>query len=326
MTEFEDISFSEEYLQVYCVMAGHNGFVFVEGLKDISFWGGILNDKDKGIRFDICNPTHKGTKGKTVLRQFMSRANRYAIFAMDSDFDYLCPGNSADSEIICSNKYIFHTLVYSKESIELQPEVLEHCVSQIQLATDIKFNFESYMNEYSLLIYPLLKKYLLLKQNKVRLDDSKFHEAITPSLLKISHDFVIQNAVFGTMEQSISVFEQELDAQIKDTYDSEGYYSQLHEKGLRENNAYQYINGHFLADRVVMPVIKCLIEQLNINETALIVKQCKEKPTMISERKNELKNILETELNINTLLHCCKEKFQTSSAMAVKEKVAKALM
>lgn len=38
MTEFEDINFSEEYLQVYCIMAGHNGFVFVEGLKDISFW------------------------------------------------------------------------------------------------------------------------------------------------------------------------------------------------------------------------------------------------------------------------------------------------
>ncbi len=43
---------------------------------------------------------------------------------------------------------------------------------------------------------------------------------------------------------------------------------QLYDKGLREDNAYQYINGHFLADRVVMPVIKSLIEQLNINETA----------------------------------------------------------
>ncbi|MDV0614029.1 hypothetical protein RZP29_26355 [Klebsiella quasipneumoniae subsp. similipneumoniae] len=69
MTEFEDINFSEEYLQVYCVMAGHNGFVFVEGLKDISFWEGLLNDKDNDIRFDICNPTNKGTKGKPVLKK-----------------------------------------------------------------------------------------------------------------------------------------------------------------------------------------------------------------------------------------------------------------
>ncbi len=57
----------------------------------------------------------------------------------------------------------------------------------------------------------------------------------------------------------------------------------------------------------------------------LIVKQCKDKPTLISERKSELKNILETDLNINTLLHCCKEKFKTPCAIAIKENVARAL-
>lgn len=325
MTEFEDVNFSEEYLKVYCLMTGHDGFVFVEGLKDISFWEGILNDKDKGIHFDICNPTNNGTKGKTVLKKFMSRANRYAIFAMDSDFDYLCPGNSDDSEFISNNKYIFHTLVYSKESIEFQHEILELCVSQIKLTTEIKFNFKSYLTEYSHLIYSLLKKYLLLKQNKVQLDDSEFHGVITPPGLKISNNYAIEGAIFETMTQPISAFEQKLDELINDTYDSENYYNELNEKGLRKDNAYQYINGHFLADMVVMPVIKQLIKKLNINETALIVQQCKNNPTIISERKNELKNILQSELNINTLLHCCKEKFLTPSAMAVKERVAIAL-
>ncbi|MBT1752419.1 DUF4435 domain-containing protein [Enterobacter hormaechei subsp. xiangfangensis] len=325
MTEFEDINFSEEYLEVYCVMAGHNGFVFVEGLKDIAFWEGLLNDKDNDIRFDICNPVNKGTKGKPVLKKFMSRANRYAIFAMDSDFDYVCPKNSTDSEMICSNKYIFQTFVYSKESIELHHDVLEHCLSQIKLATEIKFNFKAYITEYSQLIYPVLKKFLLLKQHQVRLDDSAFHEAIAPSKPQLTNQFVIRNAVFETMLQSIAAFEEELDKLFQEEYDADKFYEQLYEKGLKEDNAYQYINGHFLADRVVMPVIQSLIEQLNINETAIIVTQCKEKPTLISERKRELKNILETDLNVNTLLNCCKEKFKTPCAIAIKESVARVL-
>ncbi|MBN6372886.1 hypothetical protein JZM05_26065, partial [Escherichia coli] len=157
--------------------------------------------------------------------------------------------NSTDSEIICSNKFIFQTFVYSKESIELHHEVLEYCLSQIKIATEIKFDFTAYITEYSRLIYPVLKKFLLLKQHQVRLDDSVFHEAIAPSVPRLTNQFVIKNAVFESMQQSKAVIEEKLDNLIQDEYDADKFYEQLYDKGLREDNAYQYINGHFLADR-----------------------------------------------------------------------------
>jgi len=42
MTEFNDYFLSESYLESYCIIKGIKGFVFVEGLKDISFWRGII--------------------------------------------------------------------------------------------------------------------------------------------------------------------------------------------------------------------------------------------------------------------------------------------
>lgn len=319
MSDFKELSLSEEYLQPYCLMSNYKGLVFVEGLRDISFWDGILNEKDRDINYNIMNVTDNGTKGKTVLKKFMPQANRFAIFAMDSDFDYMCPDNSDDAIAINNNKYVLQTFVYSKESVCLHHSIIDLCLSDIRVTERIDFKIENYLITFSNYIFPLLMAFLYLKNSKKHPDDKLFHSVITPKNPEFNAQYNLINDPFSEMKTSISEHLTLLRSMVTNDNELEKFTAALEEKGLNKNNCYQYINGHHLEDVIVNPLINSLIKKLKENELGIIFSQCKKNPSLIEGRKKELQKFMSQELNFQSIIHNCKEKFLTACALAIKE-------
>ena len=322
MIDFKDVSLSEDYLHPYCLMQGYRGLVFVEGLRDITFWDDILNKGIEGPLYHIMNVTDDGDKGKPVLKKHMHHANKFAIFAMDSDFDYVCPNNNECSQFINSNDYILQTFVYSKESVTLHYSIVDDCISKFKISSDINFSIKNYLLLYSKEIFSVLKMFLFLKDKKIELDDSLFHKVIKPAAIVFDANFNVTNDVFLAMKATISDYEVELLKFSIDDVEYREFEQSLYDKGLNEENAYQFVNGHHLENNVVMPVISAIIKNIKSNEMELIKQQCKNKPQLIDERRRELFNYIDSEKRFPSLLQGCKDKFITPCLQKIKDQIA----
>ena len=318
MADFEDIFIGEEYLEPYCAMIGSKGLVFVEGLKDISFWEGMLDNNDD-LKYSINYASHEGTRGKTVLMKFSHLANKFALFAIDSDFDYICPNNSEKSKNINSNKHIIQTLVYSKESITLHHLVLSDCIKKIKIKDEITFPIKSYFESYSNEIYEVLTRFLFLKENGKAVNDSDFHKKITPIEPKINKNYFLENDPLITLREQKESLVSEYTSNELAEEDFIRFRDELSIKGLNENSAAYFINGHFLEESVVMPLINELIRTLKANELEKIKIECKKNNKSIESNRNETFKYIDNELGIYKLLHDTKIKYQTSLSIMVKE-------
>ena len=318
MADFEDIFIGEEYLEPYCAMIGSKGLVFVEGLKDISFWEGMLDNNDD-LKYSINYASHEGTRGKTVLMKFSHLANKFVLFAIDSDFDYICPNNSEKSKNINSNKHIIQTLVYSKESITLHHLVLSDCIKKIKIKDEITFPIKSYFESYSNEIYEVLTRFLFLKENGKAVNDSDFHKKITPIEPKINKNYFLENDPLITLREQKESLVSEYTSNELAEEDFIRFRDELSIKGLNENSAAYFINGHFLEESVVMPLINELIRTLKANELEKIKIECKKNKKSIESNRNETFKYIDNELGIYKLLHDTKIKYQTSLSIMVKE-------
>lgn len=319
MSNFEDIFLGEEYLEPYCAMLGSKGLVFVEGLKDIPFWEGMLDD-GSALKHTINYASHEGTRGKTVLMKFCHLANKFALFAIDSDFDYTCPNNSENAKKINSNKYIIQTLVYSKESISLHHMVLSDCIKKIKITNEITFPIKSYFESYSNWIYEALLRFLFLKESGIKTNDDEFHKKITPLLPIIDSDYNLKNDPFSLLKENKESLEAEYTNKTLNEDSFIEFKKTAIRKGLNDNTAAYFINGHFLESAVVMPLINELIKSLKNNELDKIKEECKKTPKSIESNKNEVFKYIDNELNFNKFLHDSKLKYEIPESMRIIEK------
>lgn len=318
MADFEDIFIGEEYLEPYCAMIGSKGLVFVEGLRDISFWEGML-DSDDGLKYSINYASHEGTRGKTVLMKFSHLANKFALFAIDSDFDYICPNNSDKAKKINANKHIIQTLVYSKESISLHHLVLSDCIKKIKIKDEITFPIKNYFEAYSNVIYDVLIRFLFLKEHGKVINDADFHKKITPIQPKISKGYYLENDPLVKLKEQKQSLAYEYTTNELSEDDFIKFKDDLLSKGLNEKTAAYFISGHFLEESVVMPLINELIKTLKENELEKIKIECKKNPKSIENNRNEVFKYIDNELDICKLLHDTKIKYQTPLSTMVME-------
>ncbi|HHZ5013351.1 TPA: DUF4435 domain-containing protein, partial [Salmonella enterica] len=316
MFDFEDFFLNEEYLEPYCAMIGKKGLVFVEGLKDIPFWEGMLDDGSV-LKYSVNYASHEGTRGKTVLMKFCHLANKFALFAMDSDFDYTCPNNSENARKINSNKYIIQTLVYSKESISLHHMVLSDCIKKIKIKNEITFPIKSYFESYSNKIYEALLRFLFLKESGVEINDEEFHKKITPLIPVIDSDYNLKNDPFSLLKEKKELLESEYTDETLSENAFIEFKNASMEKGLNNNTAAYFINGHFFERSVVMPLINELIKSLKKNELDKIKEECKKNPNSIESNRNEVFKYIDNELNFNRLIHDSKIKYNTPLSMII---------
>jgi len=316
MTEFNDYFLSESYLESYCIIKGIKGFVFVEGLKDISFWRGIIEriyDGDHCITY----ASKDGTRGKTVLKAHLSKASQFAIFALDSDFDYVCPNNNTYSKEINENPFIFQTLAYSKESICLHHSVIEKCLSDIRVTEPIEFPVESYLSNYSSIIYDALVLFLFRKEKGIILNDDEFHKKIKPDAPSIEHNYSLTNDPFNEIKSNINDIQEFYKYQNEEHLDFLAYKKELIDKGLTNETAVYFINGHFFEDSVAMPLIKALISEFKKTEFNKVKVECGSKTQLISDRKTELFEYIDNVISFDSLVQINTDKYNSPFALDI---------
>ncbi len=274
--------------------------VYVEGYEDVAFWRGIFDHfSNPYLRFEISVPTREDLpKGKKILMNMIGESSQELILCADSDFDYIFGDATAQSQVINSSRFLFHTYTYATENyLCYAPSLHNVCVKATMNDTRI-FDFEVFLAEYSKAIYPAFLWYCfsaqLSSENLFIL--TEFKNTVRINFLDISDNgartvaWVERNVArrveslrqkYPQMESQMADFEQRISA-----------------RGVTPETTYLYMHGHTLMDCVVMIALNAVCEKLRQLSTARILSSTKQGTAL----KNEMSNYTNSVRSIKDVL------------------------
>ena len=240
---------------------------YVESYDDIFFWRSILSRFETNDRyFEVMLPSRlehleRGKKAAIMSLIADGGIGKDMIACVDADYDYLQQGASHTSKSILENPYIFHTYAYAIENMQCYaPSLHEICVAAT-LNDSVKFDFEAFLREFSTAIYPLfvwnIWSYRMQAAQKFSITD--FLRAI--EIGNISPDTA--TAQLATLRRRVAHRVGILQRQHPDAKESyQQVKDDLRRLGVQPDQTYMYIQGHHLFDKVVMPLMKKVCNQL----------------------------------------------------------------
>jgi len=126
--------------------------VLCEDTYDNAFWRCIIEDAEPSLKdkLDFPNPNQKGTRGKDVLKKLKNYVNKKMIICVDSDCEYLY-----DNNVWYIDKYIYHTIVHSRENFQCNHLSLNEICKDIadNKRYDFKTLFEDISEKISIIFY-----------------------------------------------------------------------------------------------------------------------------------------------------------------------------
>lgn len=240
---------------------------YVESYDDIFFWRSILSHfETKDRYFEVMLPSRlehleRGKKAAIMSLIAGGGIGKDMIACVDADYDYLQQGTTLTSKTILESPFIFHTYAYAIENMQcFAPSLHEICVAAA-LNDNQKFDFEAFLREFSLAIYPLfvwnIWSYRMSAPQKFTITD--FLRAIEMGNLSPE----TANEQLATLRRRVGHRINILQRQHPDAKES---YLQVKEDlkrlGVLPDQTYMYIQGHHLFDKIVMPLMKKVCNQL----------------------------------------------------------------
>lgn len=304
MSEFNKFLLNSEYMQKYCFIQKIKGCIFVEGLSDVNFWRDIVNNNNYKINF----ASDQKTRGKSVLLKHIEKTGKYAIFAIDSDYDSLCRNSSERGRKISENNYVLQTILYSKESLINHHENLESYLKRVSIGDDfINFPVRQYMEDYSSVIYDVLLTFISLKKLNINEFNSKrLHKAISPDTPIISQNFELQRDPLTKVKMNVVKLVREMQEYLfSQNVSADQLNSLKHEielEGINKKNCCYYINGHFLEKNVINPLINSLKSRFNLRHTSKLRSEAKGDLETFKKNKSELDKYITENFSFNTFI------------------------
>ncbi len=250
--------------------------VFVEGYDDVAFWRDIFDDFESDrVTFEIAVPPRPDlAKGKRVVMEMLPSSSPFRLLCVDSDFDYLFNGRTAQSKRVLGAAYLFHTYTYATENYLCYAPAL-HTVCTKATKNDAHiFNFEKFLADYSRVIFPVFVWYAY----SAMLGDEHIFKLIDFKNTVRLHYLEIDNNGAGTIRWLRGIVEKRLHSLAqhhpRHIDGVEEFKKSLPELGLKPENTYLFMHGHTLLDNVVMPMLNAVCDQLkqrasdNINRSA----------------------------------------------------------
>lgn len=274
--------------------------VYVEGYEDVAFWRGIFDHfRNPYLRFVISVPNREDLpKGKKVLLSMIPQSSDEMLLCVDSDFDYLFAGRTAQSKQVNESKYMFHTYAYATENyLCYAPSLHNVCVKATKNDTHI-FDFVRFMGEYSKIIYPLFLWYAYSAQEQ---SERVFTLADFKSSVRLGYLEIEDNGAntlawlqrnVEKREKLLSSHNPRMIAHLKE------FEQQLLARGLRPETTYLYMHGHTLMDNVVMVILSTVCEKLRQMSIAKITSSDKRGVAL----KNEMANYTNSLRSIRDVL------------------------
>ena len=232
---------------------------YVESYDDVFFWRSVLQDFETDrIKFEVMLPSRRTlSKGKkaALMNQLGPALGDYMIACVDADYDYLMQGATQISRTLLSSPYILHTYTYAIENYQCYaPALHTACVMSTLNDRDI-LSIEDFMEQYSLIIWPLFVWSIWAHRNGQASTYSitdfgqtvSFHD-INPWHPEnvLEHLRVRVNKQIGWLQRKFP--------KAKDTYLKLRKNLQ-EELGIRPTETYLYIQGHALMDGVILPLL-----------------------------------------------------------------------
>lgn len=262
--------------------------VEVEGYEDVAFWRGILDPYESdNLRFDISVPLEEHlAKGKKTLLGRAAMCHPNHIMCMDSDFDYLFAGQTADARTINSSPYLFHTYVYSTENfVCYAPSLHNICVKATKNDAKI-FDFERFFAAYSRAIYPAFVWYAYSAQistpNIYTLPS--FKNTVRLGYLDIDNTGA---STIAWLERQVARRVHSLERDYPEVAERLGDFEVLlHNRGVTPDQTYLFMHGHTLMDNVVTVVLDAVCSKLRLMSGERIRTSGCEGQRLLNEQSN----------------------------------------
>lgn len=261
---------------------------YVEAYDDIFFWRSVLGDFEDDTRyFEVMLPTKVGKleRGKkaALMNMLTERVGESMIACVDADYDYLEQGATAMSHIVTTNPYVFHTYAYAIENLQCYgPSLRDICVA-VTLNDRQLFDCDEYLRQYSQAVFPLFVWSIWYYR---RPDYTEFSITDFLRVIETGH-FTIERApdIIANIRRKVSSKIHQLQRKhpdAKKTYLK--VKDDLARLGVTPETTYLYIQGHHLMDKVVVPMLKKICDQLIRERQQEINRQSQHN----TQRRNEL--------------------------------------
>ena len=240
---------------------------YVESYDDIFFWRSVLSRFENSERyFEVMLPSRldhleRGKKAAIMSLIAAGGVGRDMIACVDADYDYLEQGASGSSKTILDNPYIFHSYAYAIENMQCYAPSLHAVCVAVALNDRQTFDFEAFLRDFSTAIFPLfvwniwsyrtgatprfaISDFLhIIEMGNISPDNSQ--QALANLRRRVGHKVqTLQRQHPGARESY---------AAVKDD---------LRRLGVRPDMTYMYIQGHHLFDKVVVPLVRKVCNQL----------------------------------------------------------------
>lgn len=284
--------------------------VYVEGYEDVAFWRCIFDHfRNPYLRFEISVPTRPDLpKGKKVLMSMIPTSSEEKLLCVDSDFDYLFGERTEQSRTVNNSRYMFHTYAYATENfLCYAPSLHNVCVKATKNDTRI-FDFVKFMEEYSLIIYPVFLWYAYSAQMGT---ESVFTLNDFRSTVRLGYLDIKENGrstlewLRGNVSSRLRALERNY-PQMQQPVEEFGRYLR-DSKDVVPEQTYLYMHGHTLMDNVVMVLLTDVCDHLRKLSQARISSSSKEGIALrdeMSNYNNSLRSIRDVLLDNENYTSC----------------------
>ena len=259
--------------------------VLVEGRSDEYFWEHVLAQviPQRFKIYSYVNIPAEYTSGKTTLTTYyLPHANRDLIICLDGDYDYLL-----DNQTL-RRPFVFHTYVHSVENFLCFAPSLSNILATGTRRTHARFDFEEFFSKYSESVYDWLICQVYSKQTGRA-------EPETPPVF----------ASITNPGEDLIILARQVRSQIRQRYldleqmpDFQTFIEALTGRGLTSQNAYLFIRGHDLLEKVTLKLLKQVAEPIIQHEFSTLSSQ--EKAAYLTyQKQHAFVNLLYQNTNIS---------------------------
>lgn len=233
------------------------------------FWRTVLSQFENDRRyFEILLPTRLnkrrqvlGRGKKSAIASLLRNTGRDMIACVDADYDYLLQGVTDNSRLLLDTPFVFHTFAYSIENLQCYAAGLHNVCVMVTLNDRRIFDFQSFLTDYSLAVWPLLCWSVALhrKGRFEAMSISDMDHVILPGKINIDNAQQIIGRLQGKVRQRVSML-RHANADVALTISA--VERSLRELGLTPETTYLFIHGHHLFEKVVLPLVGSVCSRL----------------------------------------------------------------
>lgn len=279
------------------------GILYVENPSDRLFWERVVACICPQM-YSVKAFSLTKAPGKRSLEKEYNKLHQFYIVGVDGDFDYLCPDRHAHASSLNKNPFVLHTFCYSRENLFCSITSVTDISNQLSFRNQFSHQCVAALTEYSEIIFPALAIFSFVhNRNWQKFKECEFTKAISlPANVKLLTENLETNPVALTsIKASTNDYIQTVLGQLDDKLDISDYCEALRIRGITPDIAYMFINGHYLKDNIVKPMLES-VKRKNKNEDLNEIKNTLPNDKWksgINEVENHFRNCCHTE----TMIH-----------------------